>query len=411
VPTFVIVGGGHAGGRAAEAMRKHGFDGRVVLIGAESHLPHERPPLSKGGLLGTQDYESCLLHQRAFYDEQAIELSLGAHVAAVDCAAATLSLGDGRIFGYDKLLFTTGATPRRLVAPGADLLGVHYLRTIEDSAAIAAAFSERSRVAVIGGGFIGLEVAAAARERGCEVTVVEAADRLIGRAVPPGIGARLKVLHETHGVHVRLGATVTAIAGHDRVETVLCEGEAPLAADLVVIGIGVAPETAVAARAGLAVDDGILVNEFGETSEPGIYAAGDVARFYHPLFDRRLRLESWLHAEKQPAAAAGAMCGARAPYVEVPWLWSDQYDASLQVAGIQDADDRVVERGPPDGDKVLQFFIKDDIVRGVVGLGIGVAIGRDVRWARRLIENRVPIDPARLADQAVGLKELASASP
>ena len=149
MPTFVIVGGGHAGGRAAEAMRKHGFDGRVVLIGAEPHLPHERPPLSKGGLLGTQDYESCLLHQRAFYDEQAIELSLGAHVAAVDCAAATLSLGDGRIFGYDKLLFTTGATPRRLVAPGADLLGVHYLRTIEDSAAIAAAFSERSRVAVI----------------------------------------------------------------------------------------------------------------------------------------------------------------------------------------------------------------------------------------------------------------------
>jgi len=410
VPTFVIVGAGHAGGRAAEAMRKHGFDGRVILIGAEPHLPHERPPLSKGALLGTQDYESCLLHQRAFYDEQAIELSLGAGVAAVDCAAATLSLGDGQIFRYDKLLFTTGATPRRLGVPGADLPGVHYLRSIEDSSAIAAAFGERSRVVVIGGGFIGLEVAAAARERGCEVTVVEAADRLIGRAVPPAIGARLMALHETRGVHVRLGATVTAISGHDRVETVICEGEAPLAADLVVIGIGVAPETAVAKRAGLAVNDGILVNEFGETSEPGIYAAGDVARFYHPLFDRRLRLESWLHAEKQPAAVAGVMCGARAPYVEVPWLWSDQYDTSLQVAGVQDADERVVERGPPDGDKVLQFFIKDNIVRGVVGLGIGVAIGRDVRWARRLIENCVPVDPARLADLAVGLKELASAS-
>ena len=411
MPTFVIVGAGHAGGRAAEAMRKHGFDGRVVLNGAEPHLPHERPPLSKGVLLRTQDYESCLLHPRAFYDEQAIELCLDVGVAAVDCAAGTVSLGDGRTLDYDQLLFTTGATPRRLAVPGADLPGVHYLRTIEDSAAIAAAFGERSRVAVIGGGFIGLEVAAAARQRGCEVTVLEAADRLIGRAVPPAIGTRLKALHEAHGVQVRLGGTVTAIEGHDRVETVLCEGAAPLAADLVVIGIGVIPESAVAARAGLAVDDGILVDEFGETSEPGIYAAGDVARFYHPLFDRRLRLESWLHAEKQSAAAAGVMCGARAPYVEVPWLWSDQYDASLQVAGVQDADDRVVERGPPDGDKVLQFFIKGDIVRGVVGLGIGVAIGRDIRWARRLIENRVPVDPARLADQAVGLKELASPSP
>ena len=416
MPTFVIVGAGHAGGRAAEALRELGFDGRVVVVGAEPHLPHERPPLSKGTLLGTQDYESCLLHPRAFYDEQRIELSLGTGVAAVDGAARTLNLGDGRTLGYDKLLFTTGATPRRLPVPGADgpgadLPGVHYLRTIEDSQAIEAAFADGARIVVIGGGFIGLEVAAAARQRRCEVTVLEAADRLIGRAVPKAIGERLRALHEAHGVDVRLGATVTAIEGRERVEGVRCAGGETLAADLAVIGIGVAPETAVAERAGVAVDDGILVNEFCETSVAGIYAAGDAARFHHPLFDRRLRLESWLHAERHPAAAAAAMCGRREPYVEVPWLWSDQYEASLQVAGMRSDDDLAVTRGVLDGDKVLQFYTREDVVHGVVALGIGVPIGRDVRWARRLIENRIAVDPDRLADATVSLKALASAEP
>ena len=404
--TFVIIGAGHAGGRAAETMRKCGFDGRIVLLGAEPHRPYERPPLSKGALLGTQDYASCFLQANEYYDEQSLDLRLGVTVTAIDSAAQTVLFTDAASVTYDRLLLTTGASCRTLSVPGAELAGVHYLRTMEDSLAIAGAVAERARTVVIGGGFIGLEVAACARQRGCEVTVLEAADRLLGRAVPAEIGARMARLHEAHGVTVRTGVHIEAIEGKEQVRAVRCD-DGTVEADLVVIGIGIVPATGLAGDAGIAVDDGILVNEFCETSAEGVYAAGDATRFAHPLFERRLRLESWLHAEAQSAAAARVMCGDRQPYTQVPWLWSDQYDASLQVAGVIDAGDQCVRRGATDGDKATLFFSRNSLLTGVVGLGVGQPIGRDVRQARRLIESATAVDPAQLADETVDLKTLA----
>jgi 3-phenylpropionate/trans-cinnamate dioxygenase ferredoxin reductase subunit len=392
-PTFVIIGAGHAGGRAAEAMRQLGFTGAIVMIGAEPHLPYERPPLSKE-LLQTEGCEGfTLIRDRAWYDEQGIACRLGAAATAIDPDAKAVTLADGGTMAYDKLLLTTGVSVRRLTIPGADLANIHYLRTIDDSRAIEALLAPGRNVAVVGGGFIGLEVAASARKRGCAVTVLEAADRLMGRGVIPAVSDAFLDLHRNNGVEVTLGAGVDRFEGDGGVARVALADGTALATDLVVVGIGVVPETGLAEAAGLDVDNGIVVDEHCRTSAPSHYS---------PHYDRHIRLESWENAQNQAIAAARNMCGEDFVYSSVPWMWSDQYDVGLQVAGVPAEWDTVVYRGEPKSCDFLAFQMAGGDVVGV----IAVNRPRDMRFARRLIGSGKAVDPKALADEESPLRDL-----
>jgi 3-phenylpropionate/trans-cinnamate dioxygenase ferredoxin reductase subunit len=368
-PTFVIIGAGHAGGRAAEAMRQLGFTGAIVMIG---------------------------------YDEQGIACRLGAAATAIDPDAKAVTLADGGTMAYDKLLLTTGVSVRRLTIPGADLANIHYLRTIDDSRAIEALLAPGRNVAVVGGGFIGLEVAASARKRGCAVTVLEAADRLMGRGVIPAVSDAFLDLHRNNGVEVTLGAGVDRFEGDGGVARVALADGTALATDLVVVGIGVVPETGLAEAAGLDVDNGIVVDEHCRTSAPDIYAAGDATSHYSPHYDRHIRLESWENAQNQAIAAARNMCGEDFVYSSVPWMWSDQYDVGLQVAGVPAEWDTVVYRGEPKSCDFLAFQMAGGDVVGV----IAVNRPRDMRFARRLIGSGKAVDPKALADEESPLRDL-----
>jgi NADPH-dependent 2,4-dienoyl-CoA reductase/sulfur reductase-like enzyme len=398
----VIIGAGHAGGRAAEAMRALGFAGRILLIGEEPHLPYERPPLSKELLQGKADMFGPI-RPAAFWQEKQIALRLGMRAAAIDPAAKTVTLADGAVEPYDKLLLATGGAVRRLPLPGVDLGNVFYLRTLDDSRAIDARLIPDAKVVVIGGGFIGLETAASARLRGCAVTVVELADRLMARCVPPEISQTFLDLHRKQGVDIRLGAGVARIEGTDRVARVLTSEGETLAADLVVVGIGITPDTGLAQAAGLAVDDGIVVDEYCRTSAPDVFAAGDVTRHFSPVYGRHLRLESWQNAQNQAIAAARVMCGEETPYAEVPWMWSDQFDAKLEVAGMPAAWDAVVLRGDPSTGAYMLFQLSGGRPVGAMS----VSQPRDMRFARRLLQAGKPVDPAALADEGVSMRELA----
>jgi NADPH-dependent 2,4-dienoyl-CoA reductase/sulfur reductase-like enzyme len=402
----VIIGAGHAGGRAAEAMRALGFAGRILLIGEEPHLPYERPPLSKELLQGKAEMFGPI-RPAEFWKEKDIELRLGTRAAAIDTAAKTVTLADGAVEPYDKLLIATGGAVRRLPLPGADLGNVFYLRTLDDSRAIDARLTPGAKVVVIGGGFIGLETAASARLRGCEVTVVELADRLMARCVPPEISQTFLDLHRREGVDIRLGTGVARLDGDDRVERVVTQtatgdGDA-LDADLVVVGIGIAPDTALAEAAGLAVADGIVVDAYCRTSAPDTFAAGDVTSHFSPVYGRHLRLESWQNAQNQAIAAARVMCGEETPYAEVPWMWSDQFDAKLEVAGMPTEWDAVVMRGDPSTGAYMLF----QLAAGRPVGAMSVSQPRDMRFARRLLQAGKEVDPAALADESVSMRDLA----
>jgi NADPH-dependent 2,4-dienoyl-CoA reductase/sulfur reductase-like enzyme len=401
-PRHVIIGAGHAGGRAAEAMRALGFAGRILLIGEEPHLPYERPPLSKELLQGKADLFGPM-RPAEFWKEKQIELRLGMRAAAIDPAAKTVTLADGAVEPYDKLLLTTGGTVRRLALPGADLGNVFYLRTLDESRAIDARLTPGAKVVVIGGGFIGLETAASARMRGCAVTVIELADRLMARCVPPEISQTFLDLHRREGVDVRLGTGVARLEGTDRVAQVITSSGDAVAADLVVVGIGIAPDTALAEAAGLAVADGIVVDEYCRTSAPDVFAAGDVTSHFSPVYGRHLRLESWQNAQNQAIAAARVMCGEEAPYAEVPWMWSDQFDAKLEVAGMPADWDAVILRGDPSSGAYMIFQLAADRPVGAMS----VSLPRDMRFARRLLQAGKPVDAAALADESVSMRELA----
>ncbi|HEX7006661.1 MAG TPA: FAD-dependent oxidoreductase [Alphaproteobacteria bacterium] len=401
--TFVIVGAGHAGGRAAQAMRAAGFAGRIVLIGEEPHPPYERPPLSKQLMVTDDGLEKARLHEPDFYEKNNIELRLGTRVVAIDRANKRVTLDDGSTVAYDKLLLTTGSRVRRLPVPGVELDGVFYLRDFEDTLNIRARLLPGTRVVVIGGGFIGLEMASSARARGCSVTVLEATDRLMGRCVAPEIGEYFAELHRRHGVDVRLGAIVEAIGGQGKVEHVTLRGGETVPADLVVIGIGIQPNEEIAAEAGLEVDNGIVVDEFGRTSDPFIYAAGDVASQPNAFLGRRVRLESYQNAQDQAMAVARNMCGEPKPYRDSLWVWTDQYDVNLQMTGAPREWDRLVYRGDPKSGSFTVFYLKDGKIVAVNTINAG----RDMRPAQRLMESGVVVDPAQLADPEVKLLKLA----
>ncbi len=401
-PTHVIVGAGQAGGRAAEAMRAHGFTGRIVLIGEEPHLPYERPPLSKQVLLREYEPDRARLNPPEFYAEQEIELRLGVRATAIDAGAQRVDLGDGSAETYDKLLLTTGAAVRRLPLPGGELGGVHVLRGIEDSLAIRDALEPGARIAIVGGGYIGLEVAAAARMRGCDVTVIEVLDSLLARVMSPAMGEYFACLHRGHGVELRLGTGVTGLDGDGRIERVRLGDDTVVAADAVVIAVGVVPATELAKTAGLAIGDGIAVDEFARTSDPNIFAAGDATEHPNPTVGRRVRLESWQNAQNQAIAAARAMCGVGEPYAEVPWFWSDQYDVNLQMLGLPDGDSESVLRGDMAGEAFTIFHVHEDRVVGATAINGA----RDIAVARRLIAQQRSVDPARLADPDTALRAL-----
>jgi 3-phenylpropionate/trans-cinnamate dioxygenase ferredoxin reductase subunit len=390
---MLVVGAGECGTRAALALREEGYAGPVTLVGGEPGTPYERPPLSKAVLSGAADLTPLCPAERLA--EAGVTHLAGVAATALDVTAHTLALADGRVLGYDRLLLATGARARPV--PGALVLRNHA-----DAVALRERLVPGARVGVVGGGFIGLEVAATAAGLGCAVTVVEAAPRLMARAVPERLAARAAARHVEAGIDVRCG---TAVARLEPGRIVLTDGRV-VEVDVVVAGIGSAPETALAEAAGIAVGNGILVDGAMATSAPDVFAAGDCCSFPHPLYgDRRLRLESWRAAQEQGVHAARAMLGTPGPYAAVPWFWSDQHDLSLQVAGLSGAATEEVVRLRPDGAE-LWFGLDAGRLVAVAGIGAGAAVARDVRIGEMLIARRATPDPAALADPAAALKPL-----
>lgn len=398
--TIVIIGAGHAGGRAAQALRAAGFAGRVVLVGEEKYPPYERPPLSKELIVTDAGLEKARLHDPAWYEQNKIELKLGAPAESIDRAGRRVKVG-GDWIAYDKLMLTTGARVRKLPVPGAELSGVFYLRDFNDTQAIRARLAPGVRAVVIGGGFIGLETAASAVKRGATVTVLEAADRLMGRAVAPEIGAWFAELHRKKGVDLRLGARIKAIEGEGKVERVALEGET-IPADIVVIGIGIVPNVELAAAAGLEVGNGIAVDEFGRTSDPAIWAAGDCALQPNAFLGRKVRLESYQNAQDQAMAVARNMIGEPKAYEDSLWVWSDQHDVNLQMTGAPEGYDQLVWRGDRAAGAFMVFYMKDG---RIVAINT-VNMGREMKPAQRLMQSKKSFDPAQLADPNVRLLKL-----
>jgi 3-phenylpropionate/trans-cinnamate dioxygenase ferredoxin reductase component len=398
--TYVIVGAGLAGAKAAEAMRDEGFDGRVVLIGDEPARPYERPPLSKDYLRGEAAHKP-FVHPPQFYADQRIELMTSTRVTGIDAGLRELLLGDRRL-GYDRLLLTTGAVPRRLEVPGADLEGVHYLRTLADSEAIGARLERGRHLVVVGSGWIGAEVAASARQRGCEVTMLEMGSLPLERVLGPEVGRVYLDLHRDHGVQFLAQTTVERFEGEGRIERVLTRDGGVIETDFVVVGIGVGPRTGLAEAAGIQVDNGILVDERLQTSVGGVFAAGDVANALNPFYGRPLRVEHWANALNQGPVAARAMLGKPARYEEIPYFFSDQYDTGMEYSGYATEWDEVVFRGDVAAHEFIAFWVKER--RVVAGMNMNVWDVSDP--LRELIRSRRAVDSHDLADPGLPLSRL-----
>jgi 3-phenylpropionate/trans-cinnamate dioxygenase ferredoxin reductase subunit len=401
--TFVIVGASLAGAKAAETLREEGFDGRLVLIGAEHDRPYERPPLSKDYLRGEVGREKVYVHEESFYGDQRIELLLGRTAVSVDTSAHELELDDGERLRYDRLLLTTGAEPRRLEIPGAELDGVVYLRSVESSDALRERLDRGGTVVVVGSGWIGSEVAASAKQKGLDVTIVDPMSVPLERVLGPEVGGIYGEIHRDHGVRTLMGTGVEACEGDGKVERVRTSDGQVLECDFVVVGIGVQPRTQLGVQAGLDVGDGILVDERLQTSAPGVFAAGDVAGHQHPFYGERIRVEHWANALNQGPAAARSMLGGTAAYDTLPYFFSDQYDVGMEYSGFARTWDRVVFRGDPASREFIAFWLMGD--RVLAGMNVNVW---DVNEAvQHLIRERVPVDDRRLADPDVPLEELA----
>jgi 3-phenylpropionate/trans-cinnamate dioxygenase ferredoxin reductase component len=403
--TFVIVGASLTGAKAAETLREEGFDGRVVLIGAENERPYERPPLSKDYLRGEVDRATVYVHPEGFYAEHDIELRLGRTAVGLNAADSELALDDGERLRYDRLLLATGAEPRRLSIPGGDLDGVLYLRSVADSDALRGRLDRGGAVVVIGAGWIGAEVAASARQRGLDVTVIDPLTVPLERVLGTEVGAVYRDIHLDHGVQMLLGTSVEAFEGGTAVERVRTSDGRELECDFVVVGVGVQPRTGLAAQAGLAVDNGILVDEHLQTGAPGVFAAGDVANAHHPFYGERIRVEHWANALHQGPVAARAMLGEPDVYDRLPYFFSDQYDVGMEYAGFARTWDRVIFRGDPATREFIAFWLSGN--RVVAGMNVNVWDVIDP--IQRLIGERVAVDDRRLADSDVPLEELAPA--
>ena len=401
--TIAIVGAGQAGGWAAQTLRKEGHAGQIILVGDEPHKPYERPPLSKAVLSGEATADSSLLFKPEAFDQLSLDWRPSVRVTAIDRSAKRLLVAPGQPIAYDKLILCNGGRARRLHVPGADLPGVFTLRNIDDALALGKVLLPGKRLVVVGGGWIGLEVAATARVKGMTVTVVEASTRLCERTVPPEISAYLSRLHAEHGTEVRLGTGVERLShSADGRLTVMLDDSTAVDCDAVVVGVGLIPNDELAREAGLACDGGVIVDAQCRTSDGDILAAGDVASWHCAWAGRRMRLESWQNAQAQGIAAARSALGHDVDHQPLPWFWSDQYGGNLQIYGMPERSHRVVERRAPGADSFILFFIEGDVVRAAAGPNAA----RDLRYARRLIEQRKPIDPDRLADLNLPMAKL-----
>jgi 3-phenylpropionate/trans-cinnamate dioxygenase ferredoxin reductase subunit len=407
-PAYVIIGASLAGAKAAETLRDEGFAGPVVLIGDEPERPYERPPLSKGYLLGRDEKTSIYVHDEGWYAEHDVDLRLGVKVTAIDRPGRRVELAGGGAVGYDKLLITTGASPRRLAVPGGDLDGVFYLRSVQDSEALNAAFTGGGTVVIAGAGWIGLETAAAARELGCEVTIVEPAPGALHQAVGPELGGRFADLHRSHGVRFLFGEGVSEFRGDaGRATAVITSGGTELPADIVVVGIGAVPNAALAQAAGLDTDNGILTDAALRTSDADIYAAGDVANAFNPLLGRRIRVEHWGNALAGGPAAARAMLGQDVSHDPIPYFYSDQYDLGMETAGVPEPGgyDQILYRGDPDSGEYIAFWLSGGAV--VAGMNVNVwDVTDDIQALIRAGAAGLHPDPARLTDSDVPLADL-----
>jgi len=406
-PTYLIVGASLTGAKAAETLRSEGFGGPVILLGTETERPYERPPLSKGYLLGKEDKSVIYVHEEGWYAEHGVDLRLGVTVTAVDRAGRTVTTADGESIGYDQLLLATGASPRRLNIPGAGREGVLYLRTVGDSERLAAAFGGGGRVVTVGAGWIGLEATAAAREAGCEVTVVEPEPTALYRAIGRELGDVFADLHREHGVQFRFGESVSELRGPGTDgpvgEVITSTGDA-LPADIVVVGIGVVPNTGLAVDAGLEVANGVVTDAALRTSDPIICAAGDLANSYHPLLGRRARVEHWANALNSGPAAARSMLGQDVTYDPLPYFFSDQYDLGMETAGLPEPGtyDQVVYRGDRAGREFIAFWLASGAV--VAGMNVNVwDVSDDIQ---ALIRSGKQVEPASLTDPDVPLTDV-----
>jgi 3-phenylpropionate/trans-cinnamate dioxygenase ferredoxin reductase component len=403
--TFVIVGGGLAGAKAVETLRSEGFDGRLVLVAAEDELPYERPPLSKELLRGEAERESTYVHPAEFYADNDVELLRGRTAETLDAKAASVTLDDGSELAYDALLIATGAEPRRLPVPGADLGGVHLLRTLTDCERLRERLRESGHAVVVGGGWIGCEVAASARQLGAEVTMLPGTELPLEHVLGQELGRFYRDVHTAHGVRILGGASVEAIEGDGRAERVRTTGGEQLDCDLVVMGVGVAPRAGLAESAGLRVENGIVADARLATSAPNVYAAGDVANHTHPRFGP-LRTEHWHNALEQGPAAARNMLEEDEPYDEIPWFWSDQYEHNLQYAGFHTEWDELVVRGSLEERNFVAFYRKD----GRVLAAVAVNRAKDLRRSIPLIKAQEPIGAAKLCDLDIDLRTLTGAA-
>lgn len=399
--SVVIVGGGQAGAQCALSLRQHGFTGAISIIGDESVVPYERPPLSKGFLKGDVVLDRLFMRPAEIYAAQDITLRLGTTVTVLDRTAHTVRLATGETIPYGKLVLATGGRVRTLAVPGADLAGIHYLRTIAHVEEYRDLLEPGAQVVMIGGGYIGLEAAAVATARGCRATVIEAADRVLARVAAPEVSQFYEGVHRTNGVAIHTNETVTGFANDQGALRVMC-GTASHDADLVIVGIGISPNVELAQAASLAVEDGIVVDDCTRTADPDVYAIGDCSNHPSALYGGRQRIESVPNALGQGKACAAAILGQPAPFTEVPWFWSDQYDLKLQMNGVPRASDQVVIRGDMAAHKFSACYVRD----GILVACQAVNQAKDFIQSKKLIAARARVDLAKLKDATIALKDL-----
>ena len=401
--TVVIAGAGHSAGQVIATLKQNKFSGRIVLIGEEAYLPYQRPPLSKKFLAGQLPAERLHLKPASFYGGPNIEVRLETRVTDLDRNAHQLRTSDRDTIAYDKLVLALGSRARQVAVPGSDLPGVHYLRSIADVNRIRDGLSKARHLVVVGAGYIGLEVAAVCRRLGLDVTVVEMEDRVMSRVVSPHVSDFYQLEHTSQGVKLLLSTGLAAFNGKRRVKSVSTDDEQKIPADLVVVGVGILPNTELAQAAGLDIDNGIAVDDRCQTSDPDIYAVGDCTSHPNSIYARRLRLESVHNAVEQAKTAAGNICGIETHYSQVPWFWSDQYDLKLQIAGLSEGYDQVVLRGDPSSKSFACLYLKDGALIAVDAINAA----RDFMQSKALIASHTICDPEKLADVDIALKDQA----
>jgi 3-phenylpropionate/trans-cinnamate dioxygenase ferredoxin reductase subunit len=402
----VIVGAGHAGGRAALSLRSKGFEGAITLLGDEAFPPYERPPLSKGLLIGNKQPEECFLVESSQWEEKSISLRLDDPVESISLAEKTVSTANHESFAYEKLVVATGGRCRKAEFPGVDLKYVFDLRNIEDSKHIQRHLFPEQRVVIVGGGFIGLEVAAAAIQQGCQVSVVEMGDRLLSRVFPKAVSTAIQDFHEHKGVKFYFSDSISEAQGNESVNSVLLHSGIELGADVIVVGIGLIPGTDLAENAGLAVDNGIVCNEFCVASNSDVYAIGDCAKAFNYRSGKYLRLESWQNAEHQAEVVASHITNKPKAWDSVPWFWTDQYEMNIQLAGDMSLSSNLAVRGNNIEQGLIFFSLLDDKLCGAISIASGMRLAKDLRVAQMLIEKEVKVSVEELNDPDVRLKSL-----